>query len=231
MRIPEISMKKIGVAMITSLVLVCGCHSVPTSDIRIEAEVDPKANLSGYETYAWSMRAAILNDAYGQWEPPAFDADAEIKYLIDRELRHRGLSETNVDPDMRVAFAAGIDMDVLELEMDPAGKISALSVPKGALVVLLLDRCQPARQQIHLLPGIVDQVEELVTASEAVDQLVLIVADRGVAALIGCRPQIAGELFGEHVVTQRRLIRVLQVRHQALAVADDPGRQRRQRAR
>jgi hypothetical protein len=127
------------VTIITVVPLLCGCASVPTKDIQVQAQVDPKARISGYKTYAWLASAAILNDAYGQWEPPTFDADAEIKYLIDRELRKRGMSETTVDPDMRVAFAAGINMDVLEFKVDPAGEMSALNVPKGALVVLLMD--------------------------------------------------------------------------------------------
>jgi len=121
--------------------LVLGCASVPTKDIQVDAQADPKANFSGYKTYAWLGSAAIVNDAYGQWEPPAFDADAEIKYLMDRELRKRGMSENSADPNLIVAFAAGIDMDALGLKVDPETKMDMLAnVPRGALVVVLLDR-------------------------------------------------------------------------------------------
>jgi PBP1b-binding outer membrane lipoprotein LpoB len=119
--------------------LVSGCSSIPTKDIQVEAQTDPKAKMSGYKTYTWLMSAAILNDSYGQWEPPAFDADTEIKHLIDRELRKRGLSEKSVNPDMIVAFAAGIDMDALEVKVDPNGDLRALNVPQGGLAVMLLD--------------------------------------------------------------------------------------------
>jgi hypothetical protein len=120
--------------------LLAGCASVPTEDIQIDAQADPKANFSGYETYAWLGSAAILNDAYGQWEPPAFDADAEIKYLIDRELRKRGMSENTADPDMIVAFAAGINMDALELQVNPETEMEMLkNVPRGGLLLVLVD--------------------------------------------------------------------------------------------
>ena len=120
--------------------LVSGCASVPTKDIQVDAQADPKADFSGYRTYAWLGSAAIVNDAYGQWEPPAFDADAEIKYLLDRELRKRGMLENSVDPDLIVAFAAGIDMDALGLKVDPETKMDMVeNVPRGGLVIVLLD--------------------------------------------------------------------------------------------
>jgi hypothetical protein len=106
----------------------------------VDAQVDPKANFTGYTSYTWLGSAAVLNDPACQWEPPTFDADAEIKFLIDRELRKRGKTEDSVNPDLIVAFAAGIDMAALELKTDPKTKISALeNVPRGGLVVALVD--------------------------------------------------------------------------------------------
>ena len=90
------------------VMLLSSCAPTPTKDIVVDVQADPKANLNGYKTYAWFGAAAIVSDRYGQWEPPAFDADAEIKYLIDRELRKRGMSQSSplVNPDVIVAFAA-----------------------------------------------------------------------------------------------------------------------------
>ena len=73
--------------------LSTGCTTTPTKDIKVDAQADPNANFGSYKTYAWFGAAAIVNDPYGQWEPPAFDADAEIKHLIDRELLSAGLTE------------------------------------------------------------------------------------------------------------------------------------------
>ena len=120
--------------------LLAGCSSVPTKDITVDAQANPKANFNGYKTYTWLGSAAILNDAYGQWEPPAFDADAEVKYLIDRELRKRGMMQNSTDPDVIVAFAAGIDMDALELQVDPKSKMENLAnVPRGGLMIAFVD--------------------------------------------------------------------------------------------
>jgi hypothetical protein len=120
--------------------LFSGCTSALVKDISVEAQADPKANFSGYKTYAWLGAAAILNDPHGQWEPPQFDADAEIKHLIDRELRKRGMMPNSANPDLLVAFAAGIDMQALKLKVDPKTKINALErVPSGGLVVLFVD--------------------------------------------------------------------------------------------
>ncbi|UCD82005.1 MAG: DUF4136 domain-containing protein, partial [Desulfobacterales bacterium] len=58
----------------------------------------------------------------------------------DRELRKRGMSENTTNPDLIVAFAAGVDMDTMELKVDPKSKINMLvNVPKGGLVVAFMD--------------------------------------------------------------------------------------------
>lgn len=121
------------------IVMFMACTSVPTEDIMVGAETNPKADLSGYKNYAWLATAQIVYDPYGQWETPSFDADAEIKYLIDRQLRKRGMLENTSDPDVIVAFALGIDMKPLQL-IDPETQMDMLeTVPKGGLVVVLVD--------------------------------------------------------------------------------------------
>jgi uncharacterized protein YceK len=61
--------KSIGMFIVV-IMLVAGCATVPTQDIKVEAQADPKANFNGYKTYDWLGAAAIVNDPYGQWEPP-----------------------------------------------------------------------------------------------------------------------------------------------------------------
>ena len=99
--------------------LLTGCSSVPTKDIQIETQVSPQTNFKAYKTYSWLGTAEIVNDPLGQWEPPAFDADTEIKYLIDRELRKRGMSENAANPDLIVAFGVGVKMRALKFKQDP----------------------------------------------------------------------------------------------------------------
>lgn len=126
--------------LILIFMLFWGCASVPIRDIQVDSQADPKANFSGYKTYARLGAATIVNDPYGQWEPPSFDSDAEIMFLIDRELRKRGMSQNSADPDLIVAFAAGVDMDALGLKVDPETKMDMLSnVPQGGLVIAFAD--------------------------------------------------------------------------------------------
>ena len=134
-------MKKYLLTIATLLVFLSGCASTSvTKDIMVKTEADPKANLGGYKSYAWLGAAAIVFDEKGQWEPPQFNADAEIKFLIDRELRAHGMTEDAVNPDLVVAYAAGIDMDSMEIKTDPENDLEVLkNVPLGALSVILVD--------------------------------------------------------------------------------------------
>ena len=121
------------------LLTLTGCSTL-TKDIQISAEADPKVSFSGYKSYAWLGAAAIMFDEVGRWEPPAFDADSEIKFYIDRELRARGMVESTGTPDLIVAFAAGIDMDNIEYVKNTENQLETLeNIPKGALMLILID--------------------------------------------------------------------------------------------
>jgi hypothetical protein len=133
-------MKSIIFSVLALALFITGCASVPKDDIEIKAAADPKVNFSGYKTYAWLGSAGIVNDPEGLWEPPQFDADAEIQYLIDSALRKRGMTETGANPDMLVAYAVGVDMGALKLKQDPESKLSTLeNVPQSGLIVTLID--------------------------------------------------------------------------------------------
>jgi hypothetical protein len=117
-----------------------GCATVPTSDIVIETAVDKKVNIGAYVSYGWLASAGILKDPEGQWEPPGFDADKEIRFLVNRELRKRGITEVSRNPDFLVAYVLGVDMTALKLKENPETKIYEIkNIPKGALVLILID--------------------------------------------------------------------------------------------
>ena len=132
--------KHILLVFAMSVALVTGCATTPTSDIQVDAEADPKINFSGYKSYAWLGSIGMLTDPEGKWKQPEFDVDTEIRFLIDRELRKRGYSETGNRPDMLVAYAAGVDMAALKIKKNPETKQHFLkNVPKGALIIILVD--------------------------------------------------------------------------------------------
>jgi hypothetical protein len=127
------------VLIVAFVVLSTACSSI-TKDIRVKVGVDSKANFSGYESYAWLATAKIVHDPVGRWEPPEFDADAEIKFLIDRELRKHGMVESTQQPDLAVGFLAGVDMAALKLKKNPDTDMLRLeNVPQGALAIVLVD--------------------------------------------------------------------------------------------
>ena len=133
-------MNKILISFSVVLLLLTGCVNSVTKDIVVETEADPRISFAGYSTYSWLGSASIVYDPEGQWEPPQFDADAEIKFLIDRELRKAGMTEAVANPDMIVAFAAGIDMSLMEIKIDPESNLVKLeNAPMGALTVILID--------------------------------------------------------------------------------------------
>jgi len=133
-------MNKYLYMLATLVVLLSGCASSVTKDIMVESSSDPKANLAAYKSYAWLGSAAIVFDDKGRWEPPQFDADAEIRFLIDRELRDHGMTQNSVNADLIVAYAAGINMDSMDIKIDPESGLQQLAnVPMGALSVILID--------------------------------------------------------------------------------------------
>ncbi len=133
--------KKFTWVMVIGCLLLWSCATVPTKDINIETKVDPKIKFSGYKSYIMLGAAAIVNDRQGRWEPPSFDADAEIRSLINRELGKHGIAEKAINPDMIAAYALGVDMEALGLKVDPETRIDLLeNVPQSALLIVLIDR-------------------------------------------------------------------------------------------
>lgn len=125
---------------IAFIMMLSACTTAPTKDIQVDAEADPKASFSGFKTYAWLASAQIVFDPEGQWEPRNVDIDAEVQFMINNELRKRGIAEVNTDPDMMVAYAAGVDMTTLGLKENPeTGEKLLENIPGAALVIALID--------------------------------------------------------------------------------------------
>lgn len=117
-----------------------GCASFPKEDITVETSRDYKANFSGYRTYAWLGSIQMLSDSYGHWKTPQFDVDTQLRSLISEALGKRGKKEVGDDPDMLVAYAAGVDMDAVQLKTNPKTKMGNLvNVPAAGLIVALID--------------------------------------------------------------------------------------------
>jgi hypothetical protein len=133
-------MRYFSAALFLCFFLLSACATIPTKDIAINADADPQVHFTSYKSYAWLATAGIMHDPEGKWEPPGYDVDAEIKFLIDSALRKRGWTENTINPDVYVAYVVGVDMAALKLKENQKTMISTLeNVPAGALLVVLID--------------------------------------------------------------------------------------------
>ena len=127
------------IAVFVAVTFISSCATL-TDDIQVETHADPGINYRKYKTYAWAGSAIIGFDPIGQWEQPTLDTDEEVRHVVNRELRARGFYQVENNPDLLVAFAAGVDTSVLELKKDPdSNKKVPTSAPKAALVIALID--------------------------------------------------------------------------------------------
>ena len=131
--------RALALTLLTSA-LLAACASPLTKNINVDSEYDAAVDFSAIKTYSWLASAQIINDPKGRWEPRGFDADEEIRFLINRELRKRGFTQVETNPDVYVAFLAGVNMEALNLSKDPKTKLRVLTKePEGALALVLLD--------------------------------------------------------------------------------------------
>ncbi len=140
------------------ILVISGCSS-GFKDIHVETEANPKVNFEGYSSYAWAAAAAIVRDPAHQWTPPDLNIGAEIMFLVDRELRARGMSEVQQSPDVLVIYALGVDMKALGVVTDPDDKEERFEeIPKGGVIIVLAD---PESRQVMWVGGAVaDLLEE-----------------------------------------------------------------------
>lgn len=133
-------MKKITTIILPALLLLLtGCAS-NVKDIRVETEANPAVKFSDYKSYTWLGDIKALRDKEGKWQPPKMNITEDIKFLIDRELRKRGLYNYSEDADLAVVFFIGVDMENMNLKTDPNTKQEILeNMPAAALVVALVD--------------------------------------------------------------------------------------------
>jgi hypothetical protein len=120
---------------------ILGCAHQATRDIQTTVKVDPKANMAGYKTYAWAGGIGALNDPDHVWTPTEFNVDAEVRFQVDKELRGKGLTVAQDQPDLNVMYLMIVDTDKQAAELrqkyGPKADISGLS--EAALVIGLVD--------------------------------------------------------------------------------------------
>jgi hypothetical protein len=134
-------LNRIASLFATGAIVISGVGCSNTyKDIEIQTEADPKVNFSGYSTYAWGGSAAVIVDPRGDWTPVDLNVGSEIMFLVDREMRKRGLAEVHSNPDVIVVYAVGVDMTALDVVIDDKTQGEQFEeIPKGGVLVVLSD--------------------------------------------------------------------------------------------
>ena len=134
-------MKTIKPLIVLLLTLALGACASVGADIKAEAVVDAKANLKGYKTYGWLTSMGVLKDPKGTWKPLGFDVDAELRFLIDKELRGRGMAPAEQAADALVVYLVLASTDAQPDNIKRwFGKDADLANKKaGALIIGIAD--------------------------------------------------------------------------------------------
>ena len=129
------------IAAVLFAMFVSACGGSLTQDIKAESAADEKVSFSGMKSYAWYGGLGALVDDTNLWAKPGFDMAQEAKFVIDRELRKKGFSESSSDPDVFVAFLLVADVNqVKKIDEERGGNVENLEgVGKGALLIELID--------------------------------------------------------------------------------------------
>jgi len=117
------------------------CSSTPTSDIHVHSAADAKANLGEYKSYAWNASAGMLRDRTGIFVPKDVDTQAEVIYLVDKNMRDRGMTQAREQPDLLVSLLFVADVkDVEEIKSSRGAALTTLDpIGEGALLIELID--------------------------------------------------------------------------------------------
>jgi len=124
------------------LLALAGCtdSNTLTADIKTQAQANEKVKFGGYKTYYWFESDGAVDDQLGRWKETGLDIPAEVKFLIDRELRARGFTQVNEDPDLFVGFFVSATIDHFKQVERRGGKVPAVEgAGEGSVVIELID--------------------------------------------------------------------------------------------
>jgi len=93
-------------AVLGLIALTVGCSSIQSN-----YDYDPTADFSKFKTYAW-MERATATDGSGRQVQPGDMTEKRIKMAVGTQLAEKGLTEDSQNPDLLLAYYAGIEEKV-----------------------------------------------------------------------------------------------------------------------
>lgn len=133
----------VAASFVTALGLAlpgCTDSNTLTADIKTQVQASEKVKFSGYKTYYWFESDGAVDDELGRWKGTDLDIPAEVKFLIDRELRARGFTEVKEEPDLFVGFFVSATIDHFKQVERRGGKVPAVEgAGEGSVVIEVID--------------------------------------------------------------------------------------------
>jgi len=122
------------------LLFLVACSSLH-DDIQVSTAHDPLADLAAVKTYQWAASATLLVDTTGTWSQQGFDLDAELRHVINSELRLAGLNEVNSGADVSLSMLLLGDREQVDLvrKKKEGTPWDPTIVTEGGLLVELVD--------------------------------------------------------------------------------------------
>lgn len=127
-----------GVIVVLTILGVVAC-GVKTNDIQVETYTSKKANINEYKTYQIVEGSGIVHDAEGVWYSDKLNACEEMRQMVDAELAKKGKIPVTKNPDFYVQYLARVNMEALEVKLNKEQKEIFENIPKGTIMLLLID--------------------------------------------------------------------------------------------
>ena len=91
-------------------------------DIKVITQDYTEADAELRATYAWAAVGAVVRDPDREWTPPSFDLAKEIKFLVDKELRAKGINLYEWSPEELAKYRAAVKAGWTEFATTPESK-------------------------------------------------------------------------------------------------------------
>jgi len=91
------------------VVAACGIFPATGSQIRVQSELMPWANVSGFHTYRWWTPPIV--ETSGRYTEREAKLDWRVRQAVDQALAARGYVQDPTRPDFIVQYHASLDTD------------------------------------------------------------------------------------------------------------------------
>ena len=123
--------------MVTALIGFTGCTS--TSDIKVNTHKSEKVDFAGYKTYDLLQGSKVANKSQSIKISNDKNINLEIEKILNSELKKKGKTFTEQNPDLHIAYMAAEDINTVEKMLDQKDQNTIQNVKLGSMVLVAID--------------------------------------------------------------------------------------------